>query len=83
MTEHHDYGMTERRAGDYAEDLAITMLATSLGLDFDVDKSWNDIKEEWRVSGKIYKTRNSTQSATGDKNGLWTSVVTLAVMITD
>lgn len=83
LTEHHDYGMTERRAGEYAEDLAITMLATSLGLDFDVDKSWDENKEEWKISGKIYRTRNSTQSATGDKNGLWTSVVAAAVMITD
>ncbi|MBD3299042.1 MAG: arginine decarboxylase, pyruvoyl-dependent [candidate division Zixibacteria bacterium] len=83
LTEHHDYGMTERRAGEYAEDLAATMLATSLGLDFDVDKSWDENKEEWKISGKIYRTRNSTQSATGDKNGLWTSVVAAAVMITD
>ncbi len=83
LTEHHDYGMTERRAGEYAEDLAATMLATSLGLDFDVDKSWDENKEEWKISGKIYRTRNSTQSATGDKNGLWTSVVAAAVLITD
>jgi len=83
LTEHHDFGMTERRAGEYSEDLAATMLATSLGLEIDLDKSWDENKEEWKISGKIYRTRNSTQSATGDKNGLWTSVIAAAVMITE
>jgi arginine decarboxylase len=83
LTEHHDFGMTEKRAGDYSEDLAATMLATSLGLEIDIDKSWDEKKEEWKISGKIYRTRSVTQSATGDKNGLWTSVVAAAVLITD
>jgi len=83
LTEHHDYGMTEKRAGDYSEDLAVTMLATSLGLDFDLDKSWDENKEQWKISGKIYRTRSVTQSATGDKKGLWTTVVAAAVLVTD
>ena len=82
-TEHHDFGLTEKTAGDYSEDLAISMLATSMGWRIDLDKSWNQNKEEWKVQGKIYTTRNITQSATGDKDGLWTTVVTAAVMITD
>lgn len=83
LTEHHDFGMTEKRAGDYSEDLAAAMLATSLGLEIDLDKSWDEKKEEWKISGKIYRTRSIAQSATGDKNGLWTSVVTCAVLVTD
>lgn len=83
LTEHHDFGMTDRRAGEYSEDLAATMLATSLGLDFDLDKSWDETKEQWKISGKIYRTRNVTQSATGNKAGLWTTVVAAAVLITD
>jgi arginine decarboxylase len=83
LTEHHDFGMTEKRAGDYSEDLAATMLATSLGLEIDLDKSWDENKEEWKISGKIYRTCNITQSAVGDKNGLWTTVVAAAAMITD
>ncbi len=83
LTEHHDFGMTERRAGDYSEDLAVTMLATSLGLDIDIDKSWDENKEEWKISGKIYSTRNVTQSATGHKEGQWTSVVAAAVLVTE
>jgi arginine decarboxylase len=83
LTEHHDYGMTEKRAGDYSEDLAATMLATSLGLEIDLDKSWDENKEEWKISGKIYRTCNITQSAVGDKHGLWTTVVAAAAMITE
>ncbi len=83
LTEHHDFGMTEKRAGDYSEDLAVTMLTSSLGLEIDLDKSWDKNKEEWKISGKIYRTCNSTQSATGDKNGLWTTVVAAAVLVTD
>ena len=83
LTEHHEHGMTERRAGEYSEDLAATMLASSLGFDIDLDKSWDEKKEEWKISGKIYRTRNATQSATGDKSGIWTSVIAAAVFITD
>lgn len=83
LTEHHDFGKTERFVGDYAEDLAATMLSTSLGLEIDLDKSWNEKKEEWKISGQIYRTRNVTQSARGDIKGLWTSVVAVAIMITD
>jgi arginine decarboxylase len=83
LTEHHDFGKTERAVGDYVEDLAATMLATSLGLDIDLDKSWNEKKEEWKISGQIYRTLNVTQSARGDIKGLWTSVVAAAMLITD
>lgn len=42
LSEHHGYGQTGKRAGDYAEDLAAGMLATSLGIDFDPDASWSE-----------------------------------------
>lgn len=81
LSEHHAFGMTEKKAGEYAEDLAATMLATTLGIDIDVDKSYDEKKELWKISGKIVRTMNVTQSAEGDKNGLWTSVVTAGVFI--
>lgn len=82
LSEHEAYGWTERKAGDYAEDLAATMLATTLGLDFDVDKSYDERKQIWKISGKIVRTTNMTQSAEGDKNGLWTTVVAAAIFVT-
>jgi len=79
LSEHHSFGQTDKHAGDYAEDLAATMLATVLGVDFDPNTSYDERKDLWRVSDKIVITRNVTQSAIGDRDGLWTSVVAAAV----
>jgi arginine decarboxylase len=81
LSEHHSTGETAQRAGDYAEDMAMEMLATTLGLASDPTLSWDERKEEWRLSGKIYQTQNLTQSAEGNKDGLWTTVVSAAVFI--
>lgn len=80
LSEHHGFGQTEEQAGEYAEDLAASMLATILGLDFDVDASWDKKEEIWKISGKIVKTTNITQSAIGVA-GMWTTVVTAAVFV--
>lgn len=81
LSEHHAFGETEEKSGDYAEDLAATMLASTLGIEFDPAKNYDERKEIYRMSGKIVKTRNITQAARGDKNGLWTTVVAAAVFI--
>jgi arginine decarboxylase len=78
LSEHHSFGEKEEQAGDYAEDLAASMLATILGVDFDPDKNYNEKKEIWKISGKFIRTQNVTQTALGDKNRLWTTVVTAA-----
>ncbi len=81
LSEHHSFGETEETAGDYAEELAAEMLATTLGLEFDPDKSWDEKKEVYRLSRQIVRTQNVTQTAVGDKNGLWTTVVAAAVLV--
>ena len=81
LSEHHSFGETDQKAGDYAEDLAAMMLATILGVDFDPNASYDARKDVWRVSDKIVTTRNVTQSAIGDRDGLWTSVVAAAVFV--
>jgi arginine decarboxylase len=81
LSEHHSFGESEEKAGDYAEDLAASMLATTLGIEFDANKDWDELEHEFKLSGKIVKTRNITQSAVVDKNGLWTTVVAVAVFI--
>ncbi|RMG61332.1 MAG: arginine decarboxylase, pyruvoyl-dependent [Calditrichaeota bacterium] len=81
LSEHHSFGETERQAGDYAEDLAATMLATILGVQFDPDSSYDEKKEIWRISGKIVETLNVTQVATGHQDGKWTTVVAAAVLL--
>jgi arginine decarboxylase len=81
LSEHHSFGESEDKAGDYAEDLAAQMLATILGIEFDPEKSYDERKEVWKISGEFYKTINITQTAVGDKNGWWTTVVSGAVLI--
>ena len=55
------------------------MLATTLGAAFDPDKSYDEQKDTWEISGHIVKTTNTTQTAVGDKSGLWTTVISAVV----
>ena len=81
LSEYDAFGKNESVAGDYAEDIAAQMLASSLGIPFDIDKSWDEKRQQWTISGKIYKTKNITQTAKGDKKGRWTTVFSAAVLI--
>ena len=83
LSEHHSFGQKENDAGEYAESLAAEMLATTLGVEFDENASWDEQKEYYRISDKIVKTTNICQTAIGDKNGLWTTVISVAVLIPD
>ena len=80
LSEHHIFGQTDEEAGDYSEDLAARMLASTLGIEFDENASYDELKEIWKISGKIVKTTNVTQSAIG-KEGCWTSVLAAVVLI--
>ncbi|MDP3980957.1 MAG: arginine decarboxylase, pyruvoyl-dependent [Chlamydiota bacterium] len=79
LSEHHAYGQTEKVSGDYAEDLAAAMLASTYGLEYDEDKSWDEQKELYHISGKIVKATNITQSAIIKKG--WTTVIAAAIFI--
>jgi len=81
LSEHHSFGEKEETAGDYAEELAAEMLARTLGLEFDADRSWDEQKEVYRLSRQIVRTHNITQTAVGDKSGLWTTVISAAVLV--
>jgi arginine decarboxylase len=81
LSEHHSFGKTDEAAGDYAEDLAATMLATTMGIPFDPEIAWDDRKQIFKTSKLIIRTTNITQSAVGDRNGLWTTVVATAVFV--
>ncbi|MDZ7344388.1 MAG: arginine decarboxylase, pyruvoyl-dependent [candidate division KSB1 bacterium] len=81
LSEHHPYGETDEKAGDYAEDLAATMLATTLGVEFDPNTAWDEREKIYKMSGKIVRSFNVTQSAEGDKHGLWTTVVAAAILL--
>jgi len=80
ISEHHAFGQKEAVAGDYAEDMAAAMLASTLGIDFDVDAGWDEREEIFKISGKIVKTRNITQSAVVKNKG-YTTVLAAVVFL--
>jgi len=84
LSENHAFGITANKAGDLCEDMAATMLATTLGLEFDPDKAWNERKQLYKLDKEnSIETRSMIQSAEGDKDGLWTTVVAMAVLMMD
>ena len=81
LSEHESFGETEEKAGEYAEDLAASMLATTLGIEFNPTTAWDEREQLFKMSGKIVRTSNITQTAVGNKDGLWTTVFAGAVFV--
>lgn len=81
LSEHHAFGQTDAYAGDFSEDLAAAMLASTLGIELDENLGWDEKKEIYRISDKIVKTTNVTQSAIVKGDGSFTTVVAAAVLI--
>ena len=79
ISEHHAFGQRHEPAGDYAEDLAASMLATVLGVPFDPDQAWDERREQWRLSGQIVDSMNISCSAEAQDDGRWVTVVSAAV----
>ncbi|MDX2199113.1 MAG: arginine decarboxylase, pyruvoyl-dependent [Phycisphaerae bacterium] len=83
ISEHHGYGMTEKKCADYVEDMAASMLATTLNIKFDPNDNYDSRREVYKMSGEIVKTQAFVQTAEGDKDGLWTTTVAAAILIFD
>jgi arginine decarboxylase len=81
LSEHHSYGETNQKVGEYAEDLAAYMLATTMGISFDENVTYDSRSDQWRIKKEIVSTRNITQTAVGEKNGLWTTAIAGAVLL--
>lgn len=81
LSEGHAWGMTEKSMGDHTEDLAVSMLASTLGIQVDNSLGWDERKEIYRIENKIVKTTNITQSALAKGNGNHTTVLASAVFI--
>jgi arginine decarboxylase len=80
ISEHHGFGMTARESADYAEDLAATMLASTLGIDVDPDAAWNERRRVYEYSQLIIDPMSIVAAAEGDPGGKWTCVVASAVL---
>lgn len=81
ISEHHAFGQTEKKVSDMAEDLAATMLASTLGIELDPNVAWNERKKIYQVKHYRFRSRSVAQSAKGHKDGLWTTVLACAVML--
>src|SRR5262245_61011452 len=79
ISEHHGFGRTEAEGGEYAEGLAATMLAATLGIEFDPDAAWNERRKVYETSDLIVDTLSITAAAEGAPQELWTCVVAAAV----
>jgi arginine decarboxylase len=85
ISEHHDFGLTEKEAADLSEDMAASMLASTLGIDFDPESSWDEREQIFRMSNRIVKTFSAAKAAYGysDKSERrkWTTVLSAAIFI--
>ncbi len=79
ISEYHGFGKTETESGDYAEDLAATMLASTLGIEFDPDAAWNERRKLYETSELIVDTMSITSAAEGAPHEQWTCVIAAAV----
>jgi arginine decarboxylase len=79
VSEHHGFGMTETESGEYAEDLAATMLASTLGVEFDPNAAWDERRQIYEMSDLIVDSLSLTAAAEGAPNGDWTCAVAAAV----
>ena len=81
LSELHAFGMNETTAGNFAEDMAAAMLASTLGLEFNEEASWDEKEDVFRISGKIVRTLNVTQTAVGHPQGLYSTVICAAICL--
>lgn len=55
------------------------MLATTLWIEFDYNTALEEREQAYKASGQIFKTTHICQSAEGNKDGMWTTVIACAV----
>ena len=81
LSEHHCIGMDDYSMEEYVEDLAAEMLATTYGVKFDPEASWDEKRELWRIDDRIVKTKSIIQTEELDQQGYWLTTISAAVLI--
>ena len=81
LSEHHCIGMDDIIMEEYVEDLAAEMLATTYGVKFDPDASWDEKRELWSIDNRIVKTKSEVQTSIVSDEALWTTTIAAAVLI--
>ncbi|MFW9917619.1 MAG: pyruvoyl-dependent arginine decarboxylase [Candidatus Thorarchaeota archaeon] len=81
VSEHHGFGQTAQESGDYAEDLAVSMLASTRGHSIPKeDLDYDPRQEIYKLPRTSVTTESLTQEARGVKNK-WVTVIAVAVFI--
>ncbi len=80
ISEGHAYGKDEQEIGDFAEDLASTMLATTLGVEFDPTKDYDERREIYLMSGKVVNSLSFPCVSHGRRGG-YVTVISSVVFI--
>ena len=57
------------------------MLATTYGVNFDPDASWDEKRELWEIDNRIVKTKSLIETAKVNAEGYWCTTVSAAVLI--
>jgi len=81
ISELHGYGKTVESSGEQAEDLAATMLASTLGLEFDPDAAWNERRQIYEHSNLIIDSTSITAATECGAANHWTCAVAAAVFL--
>lgn len=81
LSEYHAFDERSEKSGEYAQDLAVEMLATALGIPFDPDENHDEKQEIYKINGKIVESKNITESAVVKKEGEWCTVLTAAIFV--
>ena len=81
ISELHRYGMTAEASGEQAEDLGATMLASTLGLDFDPEAAWNERKQIYEHSSLIIDSTSITAAAECGPDNHWICPIAAAVFL--
>jgi arginine decarboxylase len=80
ISEHTAFGAEEKEIGDFAEDLASTMLATTLGIEFDPNDAYDERRDIYLMSGKIISS-TSAPCVTKGVGGIWTTTISAVVFL--
>ncbi len=81
LSEHHCIGMDDYSMEEYVEDLAAEMLATTYGVNFNPDASWDEKRELWKIDDRIVKTKSIIETEKLDVKGYWLTTISAAVLI--
>lgn len=81
ISEHEAFGESTETSADFAEDLAASMLASTLGIELEPAVAWDERKQIYEVGRQQFVSQSIGISVEGHRDGIWTTVVACAVML--